>query len=1120
MALDPNREVDDILSRVPASHEFCVAAAIVSQRGVSRYPGLMSGPRAYTPGTRAALIAFSHGVCYFPGCETPVVAFVGKDPLLNVEIAHIRDARVGNRFDDSMTDDERRAFSNLILLCRVHHVIVDKTRASDYPIERLQQWKTEREGARMKRRHQERLVQIAETRDLTLEIPLDPAHRQLDPGKTLTPYQILWPRFGIVPFFDHAQVMRPLEAWCNTPDDVAAMFVDGAGGMGKTRSAIELCRRLAESGWVTGFFRPGIRGAAAALKAQRADQLIVLDYANDRPHQIVEFVDELLASRSPSRRIRLLLLTRTSGGTGRTRGLTAHQSEAALLLENAATISLHPGPAGTSFNVAAREKLFSLSRNAVLTHRGAASVSAEVEVDLSSDTYAVPLFVVLAAILSVDDGGLPSESTREQILERILRRESDLFWSTSPESDPTLRAEVVCVTTLAPVRSEASGISRLEALGYPAAGSKTRSVLQWLRQLYPGDNWANGLEPDLLGEYLAREHLRPSLILEVLRGEVVDSSIALRVLSRVLSNWPEAALNGAVAAATKAIPPLIEAWAEQERAGDSVASDVLESASALIENLPLGTVLPTIELPGRLGPAGAELAVTAAKKWLLDAPKNSDALEVVRLQVQVAERLGRAGHHDEAMTAIGGPLQDAAIGDDTVAAIELECRAQLIYARALIAERRPAGPPLWKAIGRLESLAPSDRRPILGLEATIRAQYADTLRFEKKYPQALTMLYQVIDLRRTMVDEEGPAHIPALAASLRTRAVMLHHSGASTAAREDVDEGIALLRTFAAGPANVFEHDLARSLELSATIHQALGERVVAAAHLEESIAIRWRLSEAFGVRPKMELVRTLVRRAGGPRAERALYFDDAARIVSELNAEAELTRSLRAELAVLANRLAAHAAVPADRERLRAISLDIELELASEDNTSSEAIKLQLLKAARAARSGQPDDALAYWNLARRVAHRVGNSRALAREFTEVWSGFQATVPDATLTLLDQMMVESASQLLNEGGADIPIVQLKVMAFVAGWLEQARLRDQEESVRLILRSAQERFVLGEEISISDSLTLIDTAIHQGSVARARAGGMAGALPPSTSALPKRKRKRKRRPKSDPITGN
>jgi len=46
-----------------------------------------------------------------------------------------------------MTDDERRSFANLILLCKPHHDLIDKLRPEEYPVDTLERWKVEREGA-------------------------------------------------------------------------------------------------------------------------------------------------------------------------------------------------------------------------------------------------------------------------------------------------------------------------------------------------------------------------------------------------------------------------------------------------------------------------------------------------------------------------------------------------------------------------------------------------------------------------------------------------------------------------------------------------------------------------------------------------------------------------------------------------------------------------------------------------------------------------------------------------------------------------------------------------------------------------------------------------------------
>ena len=102
--------------------------------------------RDYAAGVRPALAVLSQGTCYFPDCTTPIVVFLDGDPHVNFEIAHIRDANPGNRYEPRMSDDERRSFRNLVLLCKPHHTLVDKSHPERYRVEDLEEWKAAREG--------------------------------------------------------------------------------------------------------------------------------------------------------------------------------------------------------------------------------------------------------------------------------------------------------------------------------------------------------------------------------------------------------------------------------------------------------------------------------------------------------------------------------------------------------------------------------------------------------------------------------------------------------------------------------------------------------------------------------------------------------------------------------------------------------------------------------------------------------------------------------------------------------------------------------------------------------------------------------------------------------------
>lgn len=94
------------------------------------------------PSVVRALCLASRNVCAFPGCDTLLY-----DPATRVaagEIAHIH-GRKGPRFDPSLTPDEVRDYSNLLLLCQRHHKFVDD-HPDEWPAERLRRTKSAHES--------------------------------------------------------------------------------------------------------------------------------------------------------------------------------------------------------------------------------------------------------------------------------------------------------------------------------------------------------------------------------------------------------------------------------------------------------------------------------------------------------------------------------------------------------------------------------------------------------------------------------------------------------------------------------------------------------------------------------------------------------------------------------------------------------------------------------------------------------------------------------------------------------------------------------------------------------------------------------------------------------------
>jgi hypothetical protein len=108
----------------------------------------LTGPRDYSAGTERALFLLAQRTCYYPECPTPVITFVEEGvPVVNVQIAHISGAKLGSaRFDPAMSDKERAAFDNVMLLCKPHHNLVDRIEPDRFPTDMLKKWKADREG--------------------------------------------------------------------------------------------------------------------------------------------------------------------------------------------------------------------------------------------------------------------------------------------------------------------------------------------------------------------------------------------------------------------------------------------------------------------------------------------------------------------------------------------------------------------------------------------------------------------------------------------------------------------------------------------------------------------------------------------------------------------------------------------------------------------------------------------------------------------------------------------------------------------------------------------------------------------------------------------------------------
>jgi hypothetical protein len=105
----------------------------------------MEIPKRLTPTAEVTrdLYLRSGNRCAYPGCNQPLMT---ADGVLVGQIAHIEAALTdGPRFRSIMSNEERRGFANLILLCPTHHAVIDRD-STTWTVQRLQALKADHEA--------------------------------------------------------------------------------------------------------------------------------------------------------------------------------------------------------------------------------------------------------------------------------------------------------------------------------------------------------------------------------------------------------------------------------------------------------------------------------------------------------------------------------------------------------------------------------------------------------------------------------------------------------------------------------------------------------------------------------------------------------------------------------------------------------------------------------------------------------------------------------------------------------------------------------------------------------------------------------------------------------------
>jgi len=130
------------------------------------------------------------------------------------------------------------------------------------------------------------------------------------------PLDLLRPECSALPLLGRIEELATLEAWLGSTAPLSIRPIVGRAGTGKTRLAIELCRRAEAQGWSAGFAT--LQAIEAAAEAQHPPTpralLVVVDRSEDRDRLPLECWTQLRHSRPHGAPLRVLLLDRTPDG--------------------------------------------------------------------------------------------------------------------------------------------------------------------------------------------------------------------------------------------------------------------------------------------------------------------------------------------------------------------------------------------------------------------------------------------------------------------------------------------------------------------------------------------------------------------------------------------------------------------------------------------------------------------------------------------------------------------------------------------------------------------------------------------------------------------------------------
>ena len=700
------------------------------------------------------------------------------------------------------------------------------------------------------------------------------AHRAWDtagespvPGTSSGPAALLRPDRAVVEFTGRDTELRTLRAWCATSRKGSVRVVVGAGGVGKTRLALQVATDWEAAGGEWRLVAAGQESnAVAAVRGRTSGPvLLVVDYAETRSG-LGELLRAVLGDPGP---IRVLLLARSLGEWWER---LAEQSAYAVarLLTEARPIHLDAPVSGAESDA-------ELAARAVPCFARALGAPEPRQVDFTLPAGRVPVLVLHAAALvavlrSTADPILPlrvvvASGVMDELLEHEARYWRRAASAAGLSADGSVLKPVVAAAALLgadDLNSAAALAGRIPDLTQSDLGTQRRWA-RWLFGLYPPevDGQLGSLQPDLLAEIHVTTQLTadPGLAQACLRGLTQEQAErALAVLARAWEHHDNArqlittALRDDLACL--AIPASRVALQTRGELGEVLAATLRDGSASLEALTDIANAIPYPSLV--LAQAG--LAVTDRVRKSL--PPDSKEETVATWDERVALMLGTLGHYTAALAAsqeVVNTYRALATADpDRYRADLARSLNNLAVSFSELGRRDEALPVAREAMTAYRGLATADP-DLYGPDlATSLDNLALRLLNLRRPADALPFAQEAITIRRELAAANPDRYRPDLAISQTHLSSLFSDLGRPADALSFAQDAVTIRRELADADPDRYRADLATSLGSLAIRLSELGRPSDALPYAQEIIIIYRELAAASPDRYRTDLAASL----------------------------------------------------------------------------------------------------------------------------------------------------------------------------------------------------------------------------------------------------------------------